>query len=97
MNAAHQAWQKLVTAARAAPAPADESAPFGFSTRLAGLAFAGPAASPWALFEKFAVRGLIAACAFGIAAVAFGYSAWSSDRDTDNTADEGVAEVLDLS
>jgi hypothetical protein len=53
--------------------------------------------APWALFEKFAVRGLLAACAFGLAAAAFGYSAWSGDRENDVTAADAVGEVLDLS
>jgi hypothetical protein len=89
-------WRRLAAAARPVAGGSDESAPFGFSTRVAALGLAAPAAGPWAVFEKFAVGGLIAACAFSLAAVAFGYSAWSGDRENDVASDDAVAEVLDL-
>jgi hypothetical protein len=97
MNAEDRIWQKLVATARSARDDRDESAPFGFATRVAALAVAAPLPSRWALFEKFAVRGLIAACAFSVAAVAFGYSAWTGEHDNDVTSDDTVTEVLDLS
>ncbi|HEY4302312.1 MAG TPA: hypothetical protein VGM73_15675 [Candidatus Didemnitutus sp.] len=90
-------WQKLATAARSLPLRMDVAAPFGFSTRMAGLAMSTPRSASWALFEKFAIRGLIAACACGAAAAAFGYSSWNSDHENDTGADDGVTEVFDLS
>jgi hypothetical protein len=97
MNTYDRKWQQLAAVARTAPDGQDESVPYGFSTRVATLAMAAPAAGPSALFEKFAVRGLIAACAFSLAAVAFGYSAWTGERENDVASDDAVTEVLDLS
>jgi len=97
MTSPHHQWPRLAAAARSARDTRDESAPFGFATRVAALAMAAPAPASWALFEKFAVRGLIAACALSLAAVAFGVASWSSDRENDVAADDTVSEVLDLS
>ncbi len=97
MSTGDKNWEKLTRLARAVPSRPDESAPFGFATRVASLAMAGVRPSPWALFEKFAIRGLIAACACGAAAIAFGYSSWSSDHENDTGSDDGVTEVFDLS
>jgi hypothetical protein len=97
MSTEDRNWQKLVSAARSVPSRADEAATFGFATRVASLALGAPRPAPWAQFEKFAIRGLIAACACGAAAAAFGYSSWSSDHDNDTGADDGVTEVFDLS
>jgi hypothetical protein len=96
MNDHDRIWERLAAAARGAHGGPDESAPFGFSTRVAARAMVAPAPAPWALFEKFAVRGLIAACAFSLAAVAFGYAAWAGDHENDVASDDAVAEVLDL-
>lgn len=97
MNPYERNWQQLAAAARRVPDLRDESAPFGFATRVAGLGLAAGGRGSWAMFEKFAVRGLIAAGAFGLAAVAFGYSTWSSDRENDVANADAVGEVLDLS
>ena len=96
MTPTHHPWQRLVAAARALPDARADTAPYGFGTRVAALALAAPVPAPWALFEKFAVRGLIAACALSIGAVAFGFTAWTSDHENDIGADDTVSEVLDL-
>lgn len=96
MSTEEKTWQKLVTAARLVPSR-DEAAPYGFATRVASLGMSIPHGPRWALFEKFAIRGLIAACACGAAAAAFGYSSWTGDHESESSVDDGVVEVLDLS
>ena len=97
MNRHHQAWHRLAVAAR----PADvqtEAAPYGFATRVASLGLAAPAANPWAQFEKLALRGLLAAGAFSLAALAFSYSTMASDHSEDTVASaDGISEILEVS
>lgn len=99
MNSHEQAWQKLVAAARQAPAPDDGRSPYGFATRVAGLAFAGAPVVPSISLEKFALRGLFAAGAFSLAAVAFGFTGADAagEHDPDVTAFDAVTELLDFS
>lgn len=99
MNPSDQAWQKLVAAARRAPEDPATSAPYGFATRVAARAFATPTVPARALLEKFALRGLFAAGAFSVAAVAFGYTEFTSaaGQDSDLSAMDPVAELLDVS
>jgi len=97
MNSFDRPWQKLTALARSAPV-APGAAPFGFATRVAALAAAAPAGS-WAFFERFALRGLVVAAAFGVAAVAFNYSSLSADQNdlyATGTTDT-VVDLLDLS
>ena len=98
MNTPERSWQKLVEAARRAPADADQAAPFGFSTRVAALAFerARPASS---IFARLSLRAALVACALALAAVALNYSAITSAFDTDTSTvagDDPVAEVVNL-
>ncbi|MBI2516750.1 MAG: hypothetical protein HYV95_07510 [Opitutae bacterium] len=92
-----QSWQRLTAAARSARDERAAAAPYGFATRVATLAMTLPAANPFALFDRIARRSLFAAAAFSLAAVAFGYSAWSSERSDDTTATDTVSEILELS
>lgn len=97
MNRHEQAWHRLAAAARSIPEPS-EAAPIGFATRVAALGMSAPPANPWALLEKFALRGLLTAGAFSLAAIAFGYSSWGADQTDDSIAsNDTVGEVLDLS
>jgi hypothetical protein len=75
MNPNHQAWQRLLEAARRAPAEAgDSAAPYGFAARIAAQAMAAnaPRAS---LFEYFSLRALGAACLLTLVAVGAGVPA----------------------
>jgi hypothetical protein len=92
-----QRWPRLTAAARSARDERDTAAPYGFATRVAALAMAMPSANPFAVFDRIAKRGLIAAAAFSVAAVAFGYSAWTGDHGDDVTATDAVSEILELS
>jgi hypothetical protein len=89
-----QAWRRLTAAARDARDDSETEAPYGFATRVAALAMGRPLVNPRALFEKFAVRGLIAAGVFSLAAVAFGYSAWLNEREEEIITGDTVSEIL---
>src|ERR1700691_5091335 len=98
MNDIEKSWQKLVAAARRAPPAADEAAPFGFSTRVAALAFESgrPAGSA---FARLSLRA--AAVAFLLAAIAVGvnYSAIVGAFDEGATSaggDDPVTEVVNM-
>jgi hypothetical protein len=97
MNNPEKSWQKLVDAARRAPAEGDLAAPFGFSTRVAALAF-GQRPAP-SMFAQLSLRAAVVACALAVASVAFNYSAIVSAFDTDTAAasgDDPIAEVVNL-
>lgn len=97
MNHPQRSWQRLTAAARSAHDKRDVSVPYGFATRVATLAMTLPSANPFALFDRIARRGLIAAAAFSVAAVVFGYSAWTGERSDDVAANDTVSEILELS
>ena len=93
-----KSWQKLVAAARRAPAAGDESAPFGFSTRVAALAFERPS-TPESAFARLSLRAAAVAGLLAVAAVAANYSAIMGAFDDDTStaaADDPIAEVVDL-
>lgn len=95
MNPPNQQWQRLVAAARDASDSRDDSAPYGFATRVAALGLSAPAAVlPRAMLEKFALRGLFAACALSVAAAAFGYSALRTEQEAEAVTVDTVTEVL---
>ncbi len=102
MNDAQKSWQRLVEAARKAPPAADESAPFGFSTRVAALAFAArPAGS--SIFARYSLRAAAVAGLLALAAVAANYTAIKGAFDDQSvpaaapaSPDDPVAEVVDL-
>jgi hypothetical protein len=96
MNSFDRQWQKLTALARSAPVEPG-AAPYGFATRVAASAAMAPATGPWAAFERFALRGLVVAAAFGVAAVAFNYSSLMSDQADDYASADAVGELLDLS
>ena len=92
-----QKWQRLTALARTAPAGGDEAAPFGFATRVAAQACAARPAGPGTLFEKFALRGLVAACALSLASMAYSYTALTAETDEDfSLASDPLPELLDL-
>jgi hypothetical protein len=98
MSQFDQQWQKLTALARQAPADRDVALPPGFATRVAARAMTAPA-GPWFNLERLALRGLLAAAACCVAAVAYNFAELSSDQ-TDiyatGTAD-AVVELLDIS
>jgi hypothetical protein len=97
MNRHEQAWHRLAAAARTAPGEGEAAAPYGFATRMAALGLAAPAENPFRVLEKFAIRGLLAACAFSLAAVVFGYSTWSDHEEETIAANDSITELLGTS
>ncbi|HMD61407.1 MAG TPA: hypothetical protein VKG78_08250 [Opitutaceae bacterium] len=98
MSKYDQAWRKLAAAARRAPPAGDESAPYGFSTRVAALAFAGETAAPPA-FARLSLRAAGVACLLAAAAVAVNYRAIAGAFEAESavaSADDPVAEVVDV-
>lgn len=99
MNKNNQAWHRLVEAARKAPGdPRDVSAPFGFSTRVAALAFAGPQERPWyALFDRVSLRAVCVAGLLAAASVAANLTpVLRAFEDDVYAAHDPVVEVLAL-
>jgi len=97
MNQFDQQWQKLTALARQAADNRDVSAPYGFAVRVAAQAVNLPASAPWALFERFAFRGLMVAAVFGVGAMVLGCSSVLSDPADDYAAAATIPEILDLS
>jgi hypothetical protein len=98
MNPHDRSWQRLVEAARKAPPAGDESAPFGFSTRLAALAFEQRPA-PSSVFGRTAFRAAGISCLLAVAAVGANFSAIVGAFDEDAAvaaADDPVAEVVNM-
>jgi hypothetical protein len=98
MNRFDHQWQKLITAARQAPADLGTAAPYGFATRVAAQAYTLPAA-PWLSLERFALRGLFVAAICGLTAAAFNYSVFSTElaEITASGTTDVVADILDVS
>jgi hypothetical protein len=98
MNKHEQSLQRLLEAARRAPAAGDESAPFGFSTRLAARAFEGAhPASP--TFARLSLRMAGIACLFAVVAVGVNYKAITNAFDDESavaTGDDPVSDVVSL-
>jgi hypothetical protein len=97
LNKHDQSLQRLLAAARRAPVSGDEAAPFGFSTRVAALAFQQPQhAAP--SFARLSLRVACIACLFAVVAVGVNYNAITSALDDESTTagDDPVADVVNL-
>ena len=70
----HDPWSRLVAAARTVRDERDASVPYGFSTRVAALAFAQEQRRG-SLFERFALRAVALACLLALGSVALNYQA----------------------
>src|SRR5271157_4769268 len=92
-----KAWRRLTEAARRAPGGGDESAPFGFSTRVAALAFESGGREPPA-FARLSLRAALVACLLALAAIGVNYSAIRGALAGEPPVafnDDPVAEVVD--
>jgi hypothetical protein len=98
MNKNEQSLKRLMEAARRAPASGDESAPFGFSTRVAARAF--EAAQPSVpSFARVSLRVAGIACLFAVVAVGVNYRAITSAFDDESAAaggDDPVSDVVNM-
>ena len=97
-------WSRLTNAARLATDERDTSAPFGFSTRIAALAFADQSRMV-SLLERFSLRAVGLAALLAIGSIALNYpeltagvfsSAPVAEEVEVISADDAVAIVLDL-
>ena len=97
-------WMRLNSAARTVRDTRDESAPYGFATRLAALAFATETRMVSAL-ERLSLRALGIACLLAVASVAVNYQAFLSGPGTSlagleefetTPVTDAVTVVLDL-
>lgn len=95
MNPSDQKWTRLTAAARSVPDARDTSAPYGFATRVAALAFAQERAG--SLLERFSLRALGLAALLALVCVAANLSTVTNLLgDEGATADDPVAEIIDL-
>ena len=76
-NDSRNPWARLTAAARTVRDDRDETAPYGFATRIAALALAqeDKVAS---LFDRFALRALGVACLLALFSVALNYETLNS-------------------
>lgn len=82
MNQFEHQWQRLIALARQIPAR-ETAVPAGFATRVTALASAAPLPNPWAVLERLAWRGFVAAAVCGVAAVAYSFSGLMPDGSDD--------------
>lgn len=98
MNKFDQQWRKLTALARQAHDPRDTAMPYGFATRVAARTATPPFSLSSMAFTYFALRGLLVAAAFGLAAIAIDYSTYVTSTQTDAVvAADMVGELLDPS
>jgi hypothetical protein len=103
LNDPRHPWSRLTAAAREVRDDRDESAPYGFATRVAALAFAQERRIV-SLFERFALRAVGVATLLALFSVVLNYPALSTNSpglpqgDEIDVApvDDAVAIVLDL-
>ena len=98
MSPHEKSWQRLLEGARRAHPSGDESAPYGFSTRVAALAFE-QVQPPAPIFGRMALRAAGIACLFALVAVGLNYSAITGAFEDDTAVavnDDPVAEVVNL-
>ncbi len=91
-------WSRLVSAARLVRDDRDVAAPYGFSTRVAALAFSSERRIT-SVFDRFALRALGVACLLAIASVAINYSSLlhkPTPVEEQAGADDPMSELLDV-
>jgi hypothetical protein len=106
-NTPRDPWSRLTAAAREVPDDRETSAPYGFATRIAALAFAQEQKIA-SLFDRFALRAVGVASLLAVFSVALNYDvittasvgsttvARMDDVELMTPKDDAVAIVLDL-
>ncbi|HUJ44146.1 MAG TPA: hypothetical protein VLW52_11110 [Opitutaceae bacterium] len=88
-------WQRLVAAARQAPAAEDVAAPYGFATRIAARALGEPERPALlAVFGRLSIRALWVAGLLMLVSMAANYLAFAGNDDDDQSLIDPVSEVL---
>ena len=84
-----------VAAARQARDERSESAPYGFSTRVAALAMSAPqSVSIATILDRFSWRALGIASVLAIGSVGVSYGSWSTSTEEELLSDEPVVSAL---
>ena len=86
-------WQRLVLAAREAPAADEAAAPYGFATRVAARAMSDRP-PPLLVFGRFSVRALFVAGLLTLAGGAANYLAFAGSADDEQAQIDPVSEVF---
>jgi hypothetical protein len=92
------AWQRLVAAARQAPIPSDDIAPYGFSTRVVALAMAAvERPSLQSSLNRFSWRALGLSLMLMIVSILANYSSVTTATESEQDAGlDPVEEILTL-
>lgn len=90
----HDPWARLTAAARTVRDDREASAPYGFATRVAALAFEQERRLV-SLFDRFALRALGLACLLALVSIAINYQALNSPASVHGTGDEVIVAVDD--
>lgn len=91
-NDSRHAWSRLVAGARQVRDDRDVTAPYGFSTRVAALAFAQERRVGSA-FDRLALRALGVACLLAVGSVAMNYRSITQPTPKQNVVEEEVQLV----
>lgn len=97
-NDSRSPWSRLVSAARLVRDDRDVAAPYGFSTRVAALAFSTERRVA-TLFDRFALRALGVASLLALASIAINYSSLlhqPTPVEEQASADDPMSELLDV-
>src|ERR1044071_6755520 len=92
LNDPRHPWARLTAAARTVRNEQDTVAPYGFSTRVAALAFVQEAKMA-SLFDRFALRALGVACLLALFSFAANYQALTSSSVTPGVDSVAFDEV----
>ncbi len=97
MNTRHEhAWHRLIVAARRAPDGGPDSAPLGFSSRVAALA-AEDRRPRLSLAEAISLKAMIVAGALAVVVTAANYALLARlFQDEPQANDDPVAELLEV-
>lgn len=102
LNEPRHPWSRLTAAARTVQEARDESAPYGFATRVAALAFAQERVVA-SLLERFAFRAVALSVLLALLSVALNYGDLTAPTTSVAAVEEfslpthdAVAIVLDL-
>ena len=93
------AWQRIVAAARTVHSNEETALPYGFSTRVASLAFSAPTPfSASLLFERLSWKALAVSALLMILCLAstLPFLSSSSNRDEESVLADPVSEVVDI-
>jgi hypothetical protein len=97
MNDFETQWQKLAALARQAPVDPAGAAPLGFAARIVARMESRPLPA-WSVFERFALRGFLAAVSCCVAAMAFHYfNLGAESLDESGLDDVTMTAAIDVS